>query len=457
MSTRLTGRNPLAYLGVEPLSPPNMITSPVSPTQESRNANIGDYWLNTTNSNLYILASLSDMIATWVLIHSNLTSIAFVTNIGTAIPVAGILNLLGGAGITTLGSGNTATVSLTVPVSIANGGTNATSMTNSNGVVYYNGTSLVTTTVGTAGQILTSQGVGMPPHFAANSASSTFNADSGSATPAAGVITMHGTGDITTSAAGSTVTFNGAGTTAFIANSGTATASLNAITIDGGTGITTSGAGSIVTINATGAVATTFDGDSGSATPSANVITMAGGHNITTSAAGSTVTYNVSGTTNHALQLGNATSSLTSLGVATNGQLPIGSTGADPVLATITAGTNVSVTNGAGTITIAANTGAVSFNYTSVNHAASPYTVLATDYYIGADVTAGVISILLPNAPSTGRAFVVKDKVGLAATSNITVTTVGGAVNIDGATSFVMNTAYESVSLIFNGTSYEVY
>ena len=40
---------------------------------------------------------------------------------------------------------------------------------------------------------------------------------------------------------------------------------------------------------------------------------------------------------------------------ATNGQLYIGSTGAVPVLATITAGTNVTVTNGAGSISIAAS------------------------------------------------------------------------------------------------------
>ena len=201
----------------------------------------------------------------------------------------------------------------------------------------------------------------------------------------------------------------------------------------------------------------TFDGDSGTATPSAGVITMAGGHNITTSAAVHTVTYNVSGTTNHSLLLGNATGSINNLGVATSGYLPIGSTGADPVLAPLTAGANITITNGAGSITIAANSGSETVAYTGVNHAASPYTVLAADYYISADVTAGVISILLPNAPATGRTFIVKDKVGLAATSNITVTTVGGAVNIDGATTFVMNTAYQSCELIFNGTSYEIF
>lgn len=124
---------------------------------------------------------------------------------------------------------------------------------------------------------------------------------------------------------------------------------------------------------------------------------------------------------------------------------------------TITAGTNISVTPGANSITIAAGTAAQVVNYTGIAFIDSPYTALSTDYYISADVTAGVISILLPNAPATGRIFVVKDKVGLAAASNITVTTVGGVVNIDGATTFVMNTAYEAASFIFNGSSYEIY
>lgn len=125
--------------------------------------------------------------------------------------------------------------------------------------------------------------------------------------------------------------------------------------------------------------------------------------------------------------------------------------------ATITAGANITVTPGANTITIAANASSVVYNYTGIVFADSPYTVLSTDYYISADVTGGAITVRLPNAPTTGRAFVVKDKAGLAATNNITVTTVGGAVNIDGATSFVMNTAYESIQLIFNGSTYEVY
>lgn len=161
--------------------------------------------------------------------------------------------------------------------------------------------------------------------------------------------------------------------------------------------------------------------------------------------------------TSHGLIYGLGTSAVGMLSEASNGQIPIGSTGNAPVLGTITAGANITVTNASGAITIAANAGSSTLNYTPVNHAASPYTVLTTDDYISVDVTAGVVSILLPNAPTLGRIFAIKDKVGMAATNNITVTTVGGAINIDGATSFVMNTAYESIQLIWNASSYEIY
>lgn len=141
-----------------------------------------------------------------------------------------------------------------------------------------------------------------------------------------------------------------------------------------------------------------------------------------------------------------------------DGQLLISDTATStPVWRNITAGANVTITNGANSITINANTGSETVNYTGINNTNSPYTVLATDYAIGADSTAGVISILLPNAPATGRIFVVKDLAGTAGTNNITVTTVGGAVNIDGATSFVMNTNYEAANLLFNGTSYLIF
>jgi hypothetical protein len=117
-----------------------------------------------------------------------------------------VTSVSGGTGITI--TGNPAinpTVNLTVPVVIANGGTNATSFSTTDGVVYYNGTRLVTTSAGLAGQILTSQGPGMPPIYATNAGGTiTLNADSGSAT--GDPITIAGGHDINTSASGTTLT-----------------------------------------------------------------------------------------------------------------------------------------------------------------------------------------------------------------------------------------------------------
>ncbi len=122
--------------------------------------------------------------------------------------------------------------------------------------------------------------------------------------------------------------------------------------------------------------------------------------------------------------------------------------------ATITAGSGITVTPGANTITISGS-GLTPVSYTNVN--TSPYVVLSTDQYISVDSSGGAITIQLPNAATLSRVFVVKDRTGSAATNNITVTTVGGAVNIDGATTFVMNTAYQSINIIGNGSTYEIY
>src|ERR1700722_9035817 len=72
--------------------------------------------------------------------------------------------------------------------------------------------------------------------------------------------------------------------------------------------------------------------------------------------------FNGSSVTQHSLLLGGANvHTINNLGVATNGQLPIGSAGADPVLAALTAGTGITITNGAGSITIAGSGGGLTW------------------------------------------------------------------------------------------------
>jgi len=85
------------------------------------------------------------------------------------------------------------------------------------------------------------------------------------------------------------------------------------------------------------------------------------------------------------------------------------------------------------------------------------YVVTATDYFISCDSTLGAITIQLPNAPTTYDQFIVKDRTGTAPTNNITVTTVGGAVLIDGATTQVFTDPYESLEMLFNGASFETF
>ena len=215
--------------------------------------------------------------------------------------------------------------------------------------------------------------------------------------------------------------------------------------------------GSIISNSGPGGYIQTLTGNTGGAVPptAGNINTIGAGNiTITGNPGTSTLTATIIGTTQHSLLLGNAAGSINNLGVAINGQLPIGSTGADPVLATLTAGAGIAITNGAGSITIA-STGTTTLNYTLVN--TTPYVVLLTDEFLGVDSSGGARTIQLPNAPATGSVWVIKDLTGSAATHNITITTVGGAVNIDAATTFVMNTNYESINVLFNGTVYLVY
>lgn len=106
--------------------------------------------------------------------------------------------------------------------------------------------------------------------------------------------------------------------------------------------------------------------------------------------------------TANSLILGNGTGAFTALGAATNGQIPIGSTSSAPSLATLTAGANISITNGAGSITIAV-TGVQTFAWTNVSGTSA--SMAANNGYTANN--AGLVTLTLPSTAAVGDEVIV--------------------------------------------------
>lgn len=133
----------------------------------------------------------------------------------------------------------------------------------------------------------------------------------------------------------------------------------------------------------------------------------------------------------------------------TNGQLIIGSTGATPVAASLTAGTGISITPGAGSISIASTVSSLAWvdqTSTPVNPAA-----INTGYIIDNGVTKVVIT--LPSAPALGSIIeVAGNSSGLwellpGAGDTIQI----GAVNA--ATSVTAANQYDCIRLVYQGSA----
>lgn len=124
----------------------------------------------------------------------------FDTDAGTAIPAAGILNILGTGGLSTSGAGNTVTVTAggAIPTSFVTDAGTATPALNILNVL--GGTSLDTAGAGDTVTI-----------NAGGDLANTYTCDVGSATPAANNLNVVGSGSSSTSGAGSTVTITSTG------------------------------------------------------------------------------------------------------------------------------------------------------------------------------------------------------------------------------------------------------
>jgi hypothetical protein len=308
MSNRLGGKQGTSYTGTNANQPPNWTFNDRDPNQyDTNNYSIGDLWLNELTKVPYMLVDLQG---------SNTSKGA----LATWIPLTGGV----GSGITNL-----------------EGDSGGMVFSNGASTVFVKGDGSTISVDGTPGMnLLTiSAGTTVPTSFITNPAT-------GTAIPSMNVITFAGQDGIVAAAAGSTITLSSDGSIAnsFITNpaTGTATPSAGVLTFAGTGGITASAAGSTVTISGSGlpsGTVTALTGDSGgNALPLAGVITVAGRRNITTTANINphTVTVDVSGTTNHAVQIGNATNSLTSVSPSATSGVPFISQGAaaDPIFGT---------------------------------------------------------------------------------------------------------------------------
>jgi len=113
-----------------------------------------------------------------------------------------------------------------------------------------------------------------------------------------------------------------------------------------------------------------------------------------------------------------------------NGQLIIGSTGVVPVAATLTAGSGISIVNGAGTITIA-STGSAPW----VDQTTTPVTMTVNTAYIVDN--AGLVTLTIPATAAIGDSFTI---VGKGAGGWLIQANAGQTVNLGTSASSVAGT-----------------
>ena len=328
MAKRLTGRNPLSYVGVEALTPANTVTSKVNPTTKNfRNFEIGDVWVNTESEQVWIIVDKNDESGTWIEMAaaSGVGASNFTTDVGTAVDLAGTINVLGGDLITT-----DALVANTVTVSLDNGTDGQIIIGSTAGSpAYGNLTS-------TGGTITISEGSNtLNIEADITGFAEDYVTDSGTAQPMGGVLNIVGDGNLETSGTGDEVHVAITnGTNGQVLIGGGSDAQWANITSSGGTITITNGANSI-NIESTTDGTNDFVTDSGTATQSGNSINVIGDGNVlSTTGAGDTVTV--------------------SLDNGTNGQLLIGG-GAGPAWANLTStGATITITNGANSINLEA-------------------------------------------------------------------------------------------------------
>ena len=110
----------------------------------------------------------------------------------------------------------------------------------------------------------------------------------------------------------------------------------------------------------------------------------------------------------------------------TNGQLLIGNASGGLTKATLTAGSNVTITNGDGAITIAASSGGGGLTWQAVQ--TGNFTAVSGNAY-PVNTTSAAITVTLPASPSAGDSITLTDYAGTFATNNMVVAGNGKKIN----------------------------
>jgi len=128
----LSGLNPLAYMGVEPSTPSDVLLFKRRPTVNDYSGfNIGAWWIWIEDQEVWVLVAKDSGIATWVMVYpasgGGGTS-TYITDAGSANSVAGDINLVGGSNINTTGVGDIVTINLNSSITVSGSVTAGTSV-----------------------------------------------------------------------------------------------------------------------------------------------------------------------------------------------------------------------------------------------------------------------------------------------------------------------------------------
>lgn len=197
--TRLTGINPLSYLGVESSSPMRFLSNNRAPTSKDHDGyNVGTLWLDTSGSSTYMLVDNAAGTATWQVFYTDATiTDSIACDSGTCTPSSQEISIVGDAFISTSGSSNTVTVAMSQ---------------GTDGQVFIGKTADVpawANITSTGGTVTITNGANSINLESAGVAGlQTLTADSGTATPVAGDCIVTGGSNLNTSASGATLTIN---------------------------------------------------------------------------------------------------------------------------------------------------------------------------------------------------------------------------------------------------------